>query len=294
MKLPPFAYRAPVSVDEVLSLLAEHGDEARVLAGGQSLLPLLAFRLARPSVLIDLNRVEGLAAIEDRGSDLSFGAMVRERAAERSDLVQERLPLLAEALPLIGHAAIRNRGTIGGSLAHCDPAAELPAVALASSAVLIAESAARGERAIPADEAFLGHFTTALEPDELLTSVRLPFVGPATGVSFVEVARRHGDFAMVGVAATVRLDQPGGDRIVDARLALIGMASTPVRPRPAEELLAGAQPTRAAVEEAAELAVRELDPPDDLHASSAYRRRVAAVLVRRALEQASQRAAKAA
>ena len=210
--------------------------------------------------------------------------MVRERAAERSDLVARGVPLLARALPLIGHEAIRSRGTIGGSLAHGDPAAELPAVAVATGAELVVRSASRGERAIPAEEFFVTHFTTALEPDELVTHVRFPAARRGTGAAFQEVARRHGDFAIVGVAAMLHV----ADGIIDeARLVLTGMADTPLRAVRAEQVLTGATPGPAAFEEAAAAAVKDLDPPADLHGSTAYRRYVAGTLIRRSLEQAT-------
>ena len=283
MKPPPFEYRVPDTLDEALFFLAEYGDEARPLAGGQSLVPLMAFRLARPAVLVDLNRVANLGSIGFDDPQVTLGAMVRERAAERSDLVAQRVPLMARALPFIGHEAIRTRGTIGGSLAHADPAAELPAVAVATGAVVVAISQSRGPRTVPADEFFISHFTTALEADELITEVRFPSVAEGTGVAFEEVARRHGDFAMVGVAAVVHL----ADGVIDrARLVLTGMAEVPLRAKAAEMLLVGARPDAAAFEDAAAAAVADLDPPSDLHGSAAYRRHVAAVLIRRCLERA--------
>lgn len=286
MKLPPFSYEAPTGLDEALGLLAEHGDEAKVLAGGQSLIPLLALRLARPSVLVDLNGVSGLAVIAEQPGAVRMGAMVRERAAERSAAVQQAIPLLAEALPLIGHDAIRTRGTIGGSLAHADPAGELPAVALALDATFLVASQARGERTITAADWFQGYFTTALEPDEILLDVTFPAARPETGTAFLEVSRRHGDFAMVGVAAAVTVE---AGAITDARIALSGMADTPVRATAAEAGLSGAAPTLEAFTAAGQAAVDGLTPPADLHGTSAYRSQVGAVLVRRALTQAAAR-----
>jgi carbon-monoxide dehydrogenase medium subunit len=284
LKPAPFAYHCPTSLDEALALLAEHGDEAKVLAGGQSLVPMMAFRLARPSVLVDLNRLPGLSGVEVAGDVVTVGAMVREHAAERSSDLLERVPLLAEALPLIGHAAIRSRGTIGGSLSHADPAAELPAVALATGAELVLRSAARGERTVAAGDFFEGYFTTALADDEILTAVRFPVAAAGTGACFAEAARRHGDFAMVGVAASLQLD---GGTIADARLALIGVSDVPVRVGEAEAELVGQAPTSAAFDAAVAAAVRGLTPPSDVHASAAYRRSVAGVLVRRALDGAA-------
>ncbi|HZT67025.1 MAG TPA: xanthine dehydrogenase family protein subunit M [Acidimicrobiales bacterium] len=286
MKPPPFEYRAPTSVEEALDLLWEHGDEARPLAGGQSLVPLMALRLARPSLLVDLAGVAGLDAIGSANGSVTVGAMVRERAAERSAEIAGSAPLLAAALPLIGHPAIRSRGTVGGSLSHADPAGELPAVALAAEAVMVARSH-QGERTIPAADFFTGYFSTALAPDELLTEVRWPEAADGSGAAFEEVARRHGDFAMVGVAAMVSLE---AGKITSARLALSGVSDTPVRAGDAEAALVGVAPGDEAFGEAAQLAAAALSPPSDLHGSSAYRRHVAGVLVRRALAVAVARA----
>jgi carbon-monoxide dehydrogenase medium subunit len=281
LKPPPFTYHCPDTLEEALALLAEHGDEAKVLAGGQSLVPLLAFRLARPAVLVDINRIQGLSDVTTTDGVLAVGAMVREQAAERSAAIRDQVPLLAEALPLIGHPAIRTRGTIGGSISHADPAAELPAVALATDAQLVARSAARGERTIAASDFFRGYFTTVLEADEILTQVRFPVASAGTGVRFEEAARRQGDFAMVGVAASLHLVEGA---ITDARVVLIGVADTPLRSAEAEAALAGARPGGTVFDEAATAATRDLTPPTDLHGSAAYRRSVAATLVRRALE----------
>ena len=286
MKPAPFAYHAASSLDEATQLLSRFGDEAKVIAGGQSLMPLLGFRLARPAHLVDVNGIDALAKIGAADGGLSLGAMVRQRAAERSALVRERCPLLAAALPWIGHPAIRNRGTIGGSLAHADPAAELPAVAVALDATLVARST-RGERQISASEFFAGHFTTALAPDECLVEIRFPAWPGGAGATFEEVSRRHGDFAMVGVAAVVRSGAAGD--VADARIVLTGVGGTPVRAHEAEALLRGARAGREAFEAAAERAARDLEPPSDLHATRAYRRHVARVLVRRALERAAAR-----
>jgi carbon-monoxide dehydrogenase medium subunit len=219
--------------------------------------------------------------------------MVRERRAEADDQVRRLAPLLADALPLIGHPAIRSRGTIGGSLSHADPAAELPAVALVVEAELVAQSRDRGRRTIPAADFFTGFFTTALEPDEILTEVRIGGPAPGAGWAIDEVARRHGDFAMVGAAAMVRLDQSTG-RIADARVALTGVSDTPVRAREAEQMLAGADPTDEAWKEAAQKASTALSPADDVHGSSAYRRHVAGFLIQRTLAAAAERAKEAA
>ena len=293
VKPPPFDYSCPDTLDEALTILAEAGDEARPLAGGQSLIPLLSLRLARPSHLIDLSGIPELKAIDGTDGQLVVGAMVRERKAEEDDHVRRLAPLLADALPFIGHPAIRSRGTVGGSLSHADPAAELPAVALAVEAHLVAQSRERGRRTIPAADFFTGFFTTALEPDEILTEVHIDAPAPGTGWAIDELARRHGDFAMVGAAAMVRLDQ-GNGRIADARVALTGVSDTPVRAREAEQILAGADPTDETWAEAAQKASTALSPPADVHGSSAYRRHVAGVLIRRTLAAAAARAKEAA
>lgn len=288
MKTGAFAYEAPQTVDEALALLAEHADDAKVLAGGQSLVPLLAMRLARPTVVVDVNDVAGLSDIRplDDGG-VALGALTRERAAELSSVVAEHVPVLAEALPMIGHVSIRNRGTVGGSLAHADASAELPAVAIASGAEMTVRSA-RGERTVAADEFFVGHFTTALDDDELLTEVRFPAGPPGAGWAFHEIARRHGDFALVGVAAMVTLEQ---DRIREARLVMMGVADRPVRATTAEAALAGQHVAHDVFEAAAQEATRDLDPASDLHGSSEFRRHLASVAVRRALSSAVTRAA---
>jgi carbon-monoxide dehydrogenase medium subunit len=277
MKPPPFVYVAPTSLDEAVAALAEHGEDAKVLAGGQSLIPLMSLRLARPTALIDLNGVAELSSIAVNGMT-AIGAMTRHRAVERSADVAKQVPLLAVAVPYIGHVAIRTRGTIGGSLAHADPAAELPAIALALDATFEATST-RGTRTISAADFFVGYFTTALEADEILTKVTFPNAAPGTGVSVQEMARRHGDFAMVAAAASVA---PGGD----VRIALINVSDRPVRAVEAEAAMRQGAP----IDEVAALAARDLDPTADLHASAAYRRSVAKVLVRRALTEAAARA----
>jgi carbon-monoxide dehydrogenase medium subunit len=287
LKLPRFEYHSPDTIDEVLSLLAEHGDEAKVMAGGQSLVPLLAMRLARPTQVIDLNRVTGMSEIDASNGDVAFGALVRERQAERSSVVDERLPLLAEALPFIGHAAIRTRGTIGGTVAHADASAEIPCVLAALDGSVVARSA-RGDRTVAAADFFQGHFTTALDDDECVVEVRMPAADPSAGYAFQEVARRHGDFALVGVAAMLALD--GDGRIADGRVALMGVADVPHRARAAEAELVGAAPTAETFAAVAQTATAELTPGSDIHGSAAYRRHLAAVMVRRTLTTAAERA----
>jgi len=287
MKPAPFAYTAPDSVEQVLALLAEHGDEAKIIAGGQSLVPMLAMRLARPAQLVDVTRVAALGGIEERDGYVAFGATTRERDAERSPLVAERLPVLAEALPHIGHLAIRNRGTIGGSIAHADASAELPAVALVTDADLVIRGPG-GERVVAADGFFRGHFTTVLGDDECLVEVRVPVTDPAAGWSFQEVARRHGDFALVGSAAMVALGDDGA--VAQARICLFGVGDRPVRAGAAEAALVGAPASTDTFSAAAAEAVADLEPAADTHGSSAYRRHLAGVVVRRALTIAAARA----
>ena len=283
MKLPSVEYEAPATVAEAAGLLAEHQDEASVLAGGQSLIPLLALRLARPAVLVDINGVAELSGISPANGSLAIGATTREYMAEESAQVTQAVPLLAAALPLIGHEAIRNRGTIGGSLAHADPAAELPAVARALDAEFVVRSAAE-TRVIAAADWFEGYLATARRPDELLTEVRFPTAPPGTGAAFEEVARRHGDFAIVGLAAQLTLND---GVISDARLAFSGVADVPVRARDAEDLLKGQRPSGELFAEAARVATAAIDPPADLHGSSEYRKKVATALVRRGLKAAT-------
>lgn len=296
MKPAPFRYHAPETLDEALALLAEHGADAKPLAGGQSLVPAMNFRLARPSVLVDLNRIPALDRIEPvngggaspSDGGLRLGAMTRQRAAETSPLVAARAPLLAEALPLVAHPQIRNRGTVGGSLAHADPAAELPAVAVALGARLTAASTG-GERTIDAADFFTGLMATALEPEELLVGIEVPPPPPRSGWCFVELARRHGDYALIGVAGGVTLDAAG--RCAGSRIVLVSAGEVPVVATGAAAALAGAQPGAEAARAAAETAAAEADPPADIHASADYRRQLVRVLVRRALETAFQRAA---
>jgi carbon-monoxide dehydrogenase medium subunit len=286
MKLPDFEYRVPETIAEALTVLAQHQDEANLLAGGQSLIPLLALRLAHPAVLIDINGLDELSGVSVTDGWVAIGALTREYMAEESQTVAEAVPLLAAALPLIGHEAIRSRGTIGGSLAHADPAAELPAVARALDAEFVVRSES-GERVIPAAEWFEGYLTTSRLPEEIVVEVRFPVAEPGTGVAFQEVARRHGDFAMVGLASSLTLTD---GTITDARLAFSGVADVPVRAAEAERLLIDQQPSAELFAEAARRAAEPLDPPADLHGSSDYRKKVAATLVRRGLQAAADNA----
>lgn len=287
MKPPEFDYAAPESLDEAIGLLTAD-EEAKVLAGGQSLLPLLNFRLAHPSLLVDLRRVPGLDSIEAREGWVAVGAMVRQRRAERDALIAERCPLLADALRHVAHPQIRSRGTVGGSVAHADPAAELPAVLLALDG-RVRTAGPGGERMIDADRFFVTVFTTVLTPGEIVVGVELPARPPRTGAACVEVARRAGDYALCGGAAHVTIGDDG--TVTDARLALFGVGSRPVRARAAEETLMGSGGDAAAVAEAAALAVEGLTPHDDIHATADYRRHLAQVVARRAFTTAIERAA---
>jgi carbon-monoxide dehydrogenase medium subunit len=290
VKPPSFEYFDPRSAEEAVGLLAEHGDEARVLAGGQSLVPLMNLRLAQPGVLVDLNRVAGLGGIEAWDGGLAIGAMVRQSELESSALAAERCPLLVEAVELVGHPPIRHRGTVGGSVAHGDPAAELPAAFLALEAEIVARGPG-GVRTIAATDFFKGELTTDLAPDELLGGIRVPGLPPRTGTAFVELARRHGDYAIVGVAAIVSLDESG--RCARARIALCGAGPTPIRARDAEASLRGEALVDSIVEAAAARAAAETDPHGDVHGSADYRRKMAMVFTKRALTLARERAARA-
>jgi CO/xanthine dehydrogenase FAD-binding subunit len=288
MKPAPFDYEAPDSLPAALDLLAREGGEAKLLAGGQSLIPMLNFRLAQPALLVDLNRLSELAYVRrsDAGG-LSLGALTRQRRLERDPLVAELAPLLHEALPFVAHPQIRNRGTLGGSLAHADPAAELPAVAVALDARLrLARAGA--ERWVAAGDFFAGLFTTALSPEEILVEVELSPPPPKTGWAFLEVARRHGDFAQVGVAARVSLAEDG--RCREAGLTYLAVGPAPVAARQAASSLAGSDLTPAAFTAAAELVQGEIEPVDDVHASAAFKRHLARVLTVRALTRAAARA----
>jgi carbon-monoxide dehydrogenase medium subunit len=285
VKPAPFRYLAPRSVEEAAAALAEHGDDAKVLAGGQSLVPMLNFRLARPAVLVDINRVAGLEGLVERDGLLHVGALVRQRRLER--WAAGRAPLLAAALHHVGHAAIRNRGTVAGSVVHADPAAELPALLLCLDGTVIARGAG-GVRTIPAADLFLGPLMTALGPDEVVVETRWALPPVEAGWGFHEVARRHGDFALVGAAAVVTVRDDG--RIDRVRLALFGCGPTPVRAEAAEKALAGQVPTPEMIDDAARRAGEALDPQDDLHATAAYRRRVGGTLLGRAIRDAVERA----
>ena len=287
MKPPPFTYRAPNSLDEALALKAEFAGDSAVLAGGQSLIPLLNFRLARPSVVIDLRSVPGLASIGARANQLAVGAMVRQRDVELSDVALKACPLVPEALAYVGHVTVRNRGTVGGSVAHADAAAELPTALLALDGEVEARGPA-GSRSIAAEDLFAFHFTTTLEPDELITEVRFTALKPRSGWAFVEFARRHGDFALAGVCAVVRLSARGEAEHV--RLSLGGVSSTPRRALDSERIMLGSRLEDAAIASAAAEAEKLVDTGVAEAGQLRHRRRVVGALTRRALRRARERA----
>jgi carbon-monoxide dehydrogenase medium subunit len=290
MKPAPFDYYAPTTVEQALTHLAEHGDEAKVLAGGQSLVPMMNFRLVQPSVLVDLNPIPDLAFIHpDENGGLRIGALTRHYQVEVDPLVAARTPLLHEAVPKIGYPQIRRRGTMGGSLCHADPSAELVAVSVALNGRFRLRSPT-GERWVPAQDFFIGLFTTVLQPDELLVEVALPPLPARTGGSFMEVARRRHDFALIGVAAVVTLDGKGVIR--QARMVFLSAGDRPMEAHRAVDVLAGQTPTPEVIRAAAEIAASDdIDPSSDIHATAEFRRHLAKVLARRALDQACRRAA---
>jgi carbon-monoxide dehydrogenase medium subunit len=285
MKPAPFDYVAPRSLDEALEALARGGSDAKILAGGQSLVPLLNFRLARPGLLVDLNRVPELAYLRARDRGTAIGAMTRQARVERDPNLARIQPLLVEAIGWVGHSAIRSRGTIGGSLAHADPAAELPAVAVCLDARLRIVGP-HGERTVAAEDFFLGYLTTVLEPDEILVEAWLPLLQPSTGQAWLEFARRDGDFALAGVAVSLTLD---GDQVSNASIVLTGVGGKPVRAREAETVLIGGSVSDRA-SAAADVARSAIDPDADIHASKEYRAHLAAVLTERAIHVAHERA----
>lgn len=282
-----FDYHAPSSMDEALSLLADHGGDAKVLAGGQSLIPMMRFRLAEPSVLVDVNGVDGLDRFEEADGELRIGAAVRHADVEHSDLAADRYPLLAEAASLIADPLVRNRGTVGGSLVHADPAGDWGAVVLACGAELVARSG-DGERTIPADDFFLGPFTTSLDRGELLTEVRVPRPGGRSGGAYEKMERKVGDFATVAVAARVELDTEGV--CTSAGLGLTAVGPSNLRPEDAGAALEGGPLDDDSIEEAAELAADASSPTSDNRGSAQYKRDMVRVLTRRALRRARERA----
>jgi aerobic carbon-monoxide dehydrogenase medium subunit len=282
MKPPKFDYHAPTTVEQALELLGRYGGDAKVLAGGQSLMPLLNFRLSRPAALVDLNRIPSLAYVREQDGQVRLGAMTRQRTIEFSPVVRERLPLLGEATRWVGHLPIRTRGTIGGSIAHADPAAEYPAVLTALEGEVVARGP-KGERVVKAKDLFQTYLSTSLTPDEILVEVRMPAMPAGAGYALEEFARRHGDFAIVGIAAVVVKD---GARCALARLATAGAGPVPVRLRAAEEILERDGLTDSVIEAASRRVSELVSPDSDIHASADYRRHLTGVLTKRALKRA--------
>jgi CO/xanthine dehydrogenase FAD-binding subunit len=285
VKPPQFDYHDPHAVDEALTLLAEHGEDAKVLAGGQSLVPMLNFRLTYPDHLIDLTRVPSLSYIRRRDGVLRIGAMTRQATLESSPVVAAHWPLLTEALGFVAHAQIRNRGTVGGSVAHADPAAELPVAFTALDATFHVRSS-KGRRSIGAGDFFLTHLTTALEPEELLVEIEVPAVPDGTGWAFTEYARRHGDFALGGAAVLLTLQDGVCKR---ARIALLAAADTPLRAHDAERSLEGNKVSEEAAAEAGRVAAADINPTGDIHGGTEYRKQLIEGMVRRAIGQAIER-----
>jgi CO/xanthine dehydrogenase FAD-binding subunit len=288
MKPASFDYYAPNSMDQALELMREYGDEAKILAGGQSLVPAMNFRIVQPAVLVDINRVPEMGYIREEDGVLRVGAMTRERQLEFDPMIAQRTPLLAEALPFIAHPQIRNRGTLGGSLVNADPAAELPVLMLALNARLKARNAV-SERWIEARDFFLGMFTTALEADEILVEIELPFMSPGTGWSFLEVAPRAGDYALMGVATLVSLDENGTCK--RAKLIYLNAGDGPIDAKEASQSLEGEKVSNNLIESAAALASeKEITPYGNVHTSPEFQRHLANVLTKKTLKQALQRA----
>ena len=286
MKPPPFEYIAATSIEQAVAELVRHGGDAKVLAGGQSLVPMLNFRVLNPAALIDINKIPGLDYIEPLDDGLAIGGLVRHHALETSHLVRDRFPVLSAAMTHVAHLAIRNRGTIGGSLAHADPAAELPMMARLLDAEVTVQGSG-GARTVDAGRFFEGALVTVLADDEIVTRVEFPALPPATGWGFEESARRSGDFALAAAAATVSVSQGVA---VDVRIALMGVDETPVRASEAEALLTGQSLDTQRIAEAAALVRTAITPMDDLQASADYRRHLAEALTVRALEAAWKRA----
>jgi CO/xanthine dehydrogenase FAD-binding subunit len=289
MKPARFDYYAPQSLGEALALLEKFASDARVLAGGQSLVPLMNMRLASPREIIDINKVAALDYIEEHDGYLCLGALTRHRTIERSPLVAAHCPLLAQAVAFVGHTQVRSRGTIGGSVAHADPAAEYPAVLATLDGMIIAQSV-RGRRAIDWEQFFLGPYMVDLQPDEMVVEIRLRKPAQPTASAFLELSRRHGDFALVEAAVQLQIDSAG--KCAAVQIALGGVGGTPARALAAEQYLRGRVADVSQCGQAAALAAENLEPDDDLHASADYRKRMASLLVARALAQAVERGSK--
>jgi aerobic carbon-monoxide dehydrogenase medium subunit len=290
MKPPKFDYYDPRSLGEALALLDRHSDDAKVLAGGQSLMPLLNMRLARPSIVVDINQIEELNYVRASDSGIAIGAIARQRALQTEKLIAERVPILREGAYYIAHPQIRSRGTICGSIAHADAAAELPALALALDAEMILTSA-KAARTVGAKAFFQSFFTTALKANEILTEVRFPAPPKDSAWSVLEISRRHGDFAIAGIIAGLVLES-NREVIAHARLVYFGVGATPIRVTAAEEALIGQAASESAFEAAAQSAKQGIDPTSDIHATEEYRRALAATLTKRALRAALQKLGK--
>jgi aerobic carbon-monoxide dehydrogenase medium subunit len=281
-----FEYHAPRTLDEALSILDRFGDEAKVLAGGQSLIPLMKLRFAVPQALVDINRITGLDATADEGGGLRLGALVRHKACERSAMMRGRFGVLGDTAPLISDPIVRNIGTVGGSLAHADPQGDWGSALIAAGAEVVATSSG-GQRTIPLDQFFLGPFTTALEPTEIVTEVRVPDPGPRAGGTYLKLERKVGDFATVGVAVHLSFD---GARVSRAGIALTAVRPINFRATAAEEALAGAELDQEAIGNAARLAAEAAEPKSDLRGSADYKRNVVRVFTERGLRKAAQSA----
>lgn len=284
----PFTYFAPSSLDEAISLLGQHGEDAKILAGGMSLIPIMKLRLAEPSVIVDINRIPGLDTLQEANGHLVIGALMRERALEEADFVRERYPILVDTAKVIADPLVRNLATVAGNLAHADPANDHPATMLALNAEIVA-TGPNGERVIPIDDFFVDAFTTALAPDEVLTAIRLPAPAPRSGGAYVKFERKVGDYAISAAAAYVTLDPDG--RIASARIGLTNVSFAPMRAKQAEAALQGQEPSDATIRAAAQLAGEECDPGSDLRGPAEYKRAVTRTVTARALRQAVERAA---
>lgn len=287
MKPARFEYYDPRSLEEALEILGGYGGDGKILAGGQSLMPLLNMRLARPKAIVDINRIQALNYVRATDTGVAIGANARQRALQRERLIGERLPLLREAASYIAHPQIRSRGTICGSLAHADPAAELPALAVALDAELVAEGPS-GTRTISSESFFVSYFTNSLDLNEILTEARFPAPPKEMAWSILEISRRHGDFALVGIVAGLAVDQQR-QAVTKARLVYFGVGPTPIRVKEAEEALMGQRPGEVTFEAAAQNAAKGIDPSNDIHATAEYRRALAGTLTRRALRAAAQK-----
>ncbi len=284
MKPAQFEYFDPGTLDEALGLLREHGDDAKILAGGQSLVPLMNFRLARPKVIVDVNKVPGLDYVREADGMLHIGAMTRQRTVETSALIKAKCPLLFDATYWVGHLAIRTRGTVGGTIAHADPAAEYPCVLAALEGEVVVTGQGGQQKAVKPEDFFVTFLTTALQPTEMVTEVRFPKILPGAGWHFMEFSRRHGDFAIVGVASLLQVDKQG--KCTDARIALCGVGGSPFKAKTAENMLKETDLNEKVIQAASEKVGEEVEPEGDLHGSAEYRKHLAKVLTGRCLRKA--------